>query len=101
MALDVDATLSYVVEQEGSDLHVKVLAPPMARIPGELHPVAGATPLEPSDTEGALEHVLHDPRLLEEFAVAGEADFSYEVDGLARFRVNAFRQRGSVSIAFR
>ena len=101
MAFDVDAALRYVVEREGSDLHVKVPAPPMARIHGELLPVEGVPPLGPDDTDAALEHVLHDSKLLEEFAVAGETDFSYDIPGLARFRVSAFRQRGDVSIAFR
>jgi twitching motility protein PilT len=101
MAFDVDAALRYVVEREGSDLHVKVPAPPMVRIHGELMPMAGTEPLGPEDTEAALEAVLHDATLLKEFADVGEADFSYEIPGLARFRVNAFRQRGNVSIAFR
>ncbi len=101
MAFDVDAALRYVVEREGSDLHVKVPAPPMARIHGELAPVENTTALGAEDTDAALEHVLHDGALLEEFATVGEADFSYEIPGLARFRVNAFRQRGDVSIAFR
>ena len=101
MAFDVDAALRYVVEREGSDLHVKVPARPMARIHGELRPLEGAETLSPEDTEAALEHVLHDRTLLEEFAMVGEADFSYEMPGMARFRVNAFKQRGNVSIAFR
>jgi twitching motility protein PilT len=101
MAFDIDAALRYVVEREGSDLHVKVPSPPMARIHGELRPIEGADPLTPQDTEGALEHILRDPVLLEEYAKVGEADFSYEVRGLSRFRVNAFRQRGHVSIALR
>jgi twitching motility protein PilT len=101
MAFDIDAALRYVVEHEGSDLHVKVPSPPMARIHGELRPVEGAEPLTPEDTERALEHILTDTTLLEEYAKVGEADFSYEVRGLSRFRVNAFRQRGHVSIALR
>jgi twitching motility protein PilT len=101
MAFDIDAALRYVVEREGSDLHVKVPSPPMARVHGELRPIEGADPLTPEDTEGALEHILRDPVLLEEYAKVGEADFSYEVRGLSRFRVNAFRQRGHVSIALR
>jgi twitching motility protein PilT len=101
MAFDIDAALRYVVEREGSDLHVKVPAPPMARIDGQLAPIEGTEPLTQEDTEAALKHVLADPRLLEEFATVGEADFSYSIPGLSRFRVNAFRQRGSVSIALR
>jgi twitching motility protein PilT len=98
---DVDATLRYVVEREGSDLHVKVPSPPMARIHGDLRAVEGAEPLSPEDTEAALEHVLKAEHLREEFDRDGEADFSYEIEGLSRFRVNAFRQRGHVSIAMR
>ena len=101
MAFDIDAALRYVVEREGSDLHVKVPAPPMARTHGELHPIDGAEALTPEDTEAALRHILRDPALLEEFETDGEADFSYQIEGLSRFRVNAFRQRGSVSIALR
>jgi twitching motility protein PilT len=101
MAFDIDAALRYVVEREGSDLHVKVPAPPMARIDGQLAPIEGTEPLTPEDTEAALKQILADARLLEEFATVGEADFSYSIPGLSRFRVNAFRQRGSVSIALR
>ncbi|MGH2925805.1 MAG: type IV pilus twitching motility protein PilT [Solirubrobacterales bacterium] len=101
MAFDVDAALRYVVEREGSDLHVKADAPPMARIHGELSPVEGSEPLSPQDTDAALEHILTDQSLLGSFATEGEADFSYEIQGLSRFRVNAFRQRGHVSIACR
>jgi len=101
MAFDIDAALRYVVEREGSDLHVKVPAPPIARVHGELRPVEGTEPLTPEDTDAALEHILTDPALLKEFAEDGEADFSYEIPGLSRFRVNAFRQRGHVSIALR
>jgi twitching motility protein PilT len=98
---DVDATLRYVVEREGSDLHVKVPSPPMARIHGDLRAVEGAEPLSPEDTEAALDHVLKAGHLREEFDRDGEADFSYEIEGLSRFRVNAFRQRGHISIAMR
>ena len=101
MAFDIDQALRYVVEHEGSDLHVKVASPPVARIHGELRPLEGAEPLTPADTDAALEHILHDRALLEEFAAVGEADFSYEIKDVSRFRVNAFRQRGSVSIALR
>jgi twitching motility protein PilT len=101
MAFDVDAALRYVVERQGSDLHVKVDAPPMARIHGELRPIEGSDPLSAEDTDAALEHILTDQALLGSFATEGEADFSYEIQGLSRFRVNAFRQRGYVSIACR
>jgi twitching motility protein PilT len=90
-----------VVEREGSDLHVKVPASPIARVDGELRPIEGGEPLAPEDTERALEHILTDDRLRREFDSEGEVDFAYSVRGLSRFRVNAFRQRGSISIACR
>jgi twitching motility protein PilT len=103
MAFDIDGALRYVVEREGSDLHVKVPSPPMARVHGELKPVEGAAALTGEDTEAALEHVMRTRagKLVQEFAEVGEADFSYELEGVSRFRVNAFRQRGDVSIVCR
>ncbi len=101
MAFDIDQALRYVVEHEGSDLHVKVPSTPMVRIHGVLQPIPGTEVLTPEDTDQALGHILHDPTLLADFAAVGEADFSYEVKGVSRFRVNAFRQRGYVSIVCR
>src|ERR671931_1559190 len=101
MAVGIDAALRYVVGREGADLLVKVDSPPMARIHGELRPIDLAPPLSEEDTDGALEHILEDKAMLSEFAKVGEADFSYELPGVSRFRVNAFRQRGYVSIACR
>ncbi len=101
MSFDVDAALHYLVENEGSDLHVKVPSPPMVRVHGELQPIEGSEPLKPADTEAALNTILADERLRAEFAEEGEVDFSYAIQGLSRFRVSAFRQRGSVSIAIR
>src|SRR3990172_9112207 len=101
MAFDLQAALRMVVEQEGSDLHLKVPSPPRIRIKGMLHAVEGAEPLTPDDTEKVLREMLTASDRLSEFARDGEIDFSYTVGGLARFRVNAFRQRGSISIACR
>jgi twitching motility protein PilT len=103
MAFDIDAALRYVVEREGSDLHLKVPSPPIARIHGQLGPLDGAEPLRPEDTEAALEHLLREAPedLRAEFAADGEVDFAYSIRELSRFRVNAFRQRGWVSIVCR
>ena len=101
MMFDVQDALRWLVENEGSDLHIKVPAPPMARIHGQLAPIAGSEPLGPEDTEAALRQILTDERLLAEFETEGEVDFSYAIPGLSRFRVNAFRQRGHISIALR
>ncbi len=99
---DIEAALRTMVEREGSDLHVKVGAPAMARIHGALAPLNGDDlALTPDDTEAALNTILHDQRLRHEFAEVGEADFAHSIENVSRFRVNAFRQRGSVSIACR
>src|ERR687895_2087647 len=45
--------------------------------------------------------MLHDPEKVAELDSEGEVDFSYAVEGLGRFRVNAFRQRGSISVVMR
>ena len=100
---DLHEALAYVVQQEGSDLHVKVPARPMARFRGQLEPLPQyPDPLTPADTEGVLRQMLADHSdKMAAFDSQNEIDFSYTVDGLARFRVNAFRQRGSVSIVAR
>jgi twitching motility protein PilT len=101
MPFDLQRALRTVVEREGSDLHLKVPSPPLIRIQGRLERLEGTEPLAPADTERVLREMLSDQARLSEFAKEGEIDFSYTVTGLARFRVNAFRQRGSISIACR
>jgi twitching motility protein PilT len=100
MGFDIDSALTYMVEREGSDLHVKVESPPVARVHGDLWALKDAGNLTPSDTEKAL-HQIADEEHLTEFEQSGEVDFSYELSGVSRFRVNAFRQRGAISIALR
>jgi twitching motility protein PilT len=98
---DVDAALRYLIQAEGSDLHLKVPAPPMARVHGLLGSLENEEALKPPDTERVLRYMLTDPSKLDEFDREGEVDFAYSIEGLARFRVNAFRQRGSVSLVCR
>jgi twitching motility protein PilT len=100
MAFEIDEALGYMVEREGSDLHVKADSPPVARVFGDLWALQGYGELSPKETERAL-HQIADEDHLTEFEASGEVDFSYELPGVSRFRVNAFRQRGSVSIALR
>jgi twitching motility protein PilT len=101
MAFDLQQALRVVVEDGGSDLHIKVPSRPLMRLQGRLTPLENTEPLTPADTERVLREMLTASDRLAEFARDGEIDFSYTVRGLARFRVNAFRQRGSVSIACR
>jgi twitching motility protein PilT len=98
---DVDAALMTVIETESSDLHLKVPSQPMVRRYGKLVPIEGSEQLRPEDTEATLFHMLTDEAKLEAFRTEREVDFSYSVPGVARFRVNAFVQRGSVSLVCR
>jgi twitching motility protein PilT len=98
---DIDAALMKVIEVDGSDLHLKVPAPPIIRRHGKLTPIPDWEGLRPEDTERTLFHMLTDEDKLESFRVEREVDFSYSIPGVARFRVNAFVQRGSVSLVCR
>jgi twitching motility protein PilT len=98
---DIDAALMKVIEVDGSDLHLKVPSRPIIRRHGKLTPIDDTEGLRPEDTERTLFHMLTDDAKLESFRVEREVDFSYSIPGLARFRVNAFVQRGSISLVCR
>src|ERR1700742_726586 len=98
---EIEAALRALVERGGSDLHIKVESPAMARVEGHLGPLlADSEPLGPEDTEGAFKAIAEE-RTQVEFTEEGEADFAHAIAGIGRFRINAFRQRGSTSLAIR
>jgi twitching motility protein PilT len=97
----IDDALRHLVSSGGSDLHLKVGSPPLCRVDGELQPIPNAGVLGQEDTVGAVHHMLTDRARLDEFETDREVDFSYAITGVARFRVNAFHQRGSVSLVCR
>jgi twitching motility protein PilT len=101
MSFDLQFCLHYLIEHGGSDLHLKVPSAPVIRVDGSMNPIDGLAPLTPEDTERAVQEMLADPTKLQEFNEEGEVDFAYSIPGLARFRCNAFRQRGSVSVVVR
>jgi len=98
---DVIGALRELVEKEGSDLHLKVGSGPLFRVHGELAEDTRTEPLTDEDTEAALKALLSDEAKLAEFEHEHEVDFSFELSGVARFRINAFRQRGVISMACR
>ena len=100
--VDLGHLLHVVVERGASDVHLKVGQPPIVRYDGDLQPLEGWEPL----TMPVLENVLCEvgesaPTRLTVFEQTGELDTAYQAVGLPRFRVNAFRQRGDISFAFR
>jgi twitching motility protein PilT len=96
----MNSALRALVERGGSDLHVKMDSRPVVRVHGELVALDDHEPLTAEDTEKAF-HEIAETRSLTEFEDDGEADFSYALPGVSRFRVNTFKQRGAISIVCR
>ncbi|MDM5315097.1 type IV pilus twitching motility protein PilT [Fictibacillus sp. b24] len=84
---------------KASDVHLSVGMPPVFRINGGLKRY-GSESLKPEDTLQVAQIVI-DEKYYPEFEEVGEIDISYGIQGLSRFRVNAYRQRSCVSLAFR
>ena len=86
-------------ERGASDIHLTVGVPPKARIQGQLINL-DYPKLMPADTEEIISAIM-DERQLKTFNEKGEVDFAFSIKTLGRFRVNVFRQRGSIACAMR
>jgi len=101
-AMELNLLLRRAVELGASDIHLKVGVPPILRRDGSLGPLDEAPVLTDRDSEAVLELVgKRSPERLEAFKTTGDLDIAYQEEDLPRFRVNAFRQRGHISFAFR
>jgi twitching motility protein PilT len=96
----VDDYLQILVEEGGSDMHLKAGGPAYVRVDGDLKPVMTLPPLSPGDTD-RLARQMMDDRTLQAIDDRDEVDFAYTIPGVGRFRVNVFRQRGSVGVVAR
>jgi len=100
--MDLNGLLTRAVELGASDIHLKLGQPPVVRRDGELGPLEGWPALTDDDLAGALEIVgARSPERLQLFHELGDLDIAYQDGELPRFRVNAYRQRGATSFAFR
>ncbi|MFA5263846.1 MAG: PilT/PilU family type 4a pilus ATPase [Opitutaceae bacterium] len=91
--------LRLAVESGASDIVIKSNKPGYVRLSGRLKPV-DMDPITPSDAEAFVEE--HVPKVFRPaWERDGQADFAYSTEGVGRFRVNAFHQRGLVSLVFR
>ncbi|HXV17889.1 MAG TPA: type IV pilus twitching motility protein PilT [Gemmatimonadaceae bacterium] len=99
IAFDYRAVLRQMLEQNASDLHLKVGCAPTLRVNGELRNLQ--MPPMRSDEMKALADQIMPPKRQKEFAEVKEADFALGVPGIGRFRVNAYQQRGTIAYAFR
>jgi twitching motility protein PilT len=91
--------LQYVVDQKASDLHLKAGGPPYMRVNGRLSKTHFPV-MTSADCERAAMEMMNDDQA-RAFKEKGEADFAFSEAGLGRFRVNVYRQRGSVALACR
>jgi twitching motility protein PilT len=100
--MDLEAVLRRAVDLGATDVHLKEGQPPILRRDGSLEPLYEVPPLTIIDLDAALNAVGKGaPARLQNFYNVGDLDVAYESPELPRFRVSAFRQRGSISIAMR
>src|ERR687891_624613 len=98
--MDFAAVLSRMVEVRASDVHLSPGFPPAIRVRGRIAPMDDYPQLSPQDTREVVYSILNDAQR-KRFENDQQLDFAYSIPGVARFRVNCFFQRGSISAAFR
>ncbi|MGI8794553.1 MAG: type IV pilus twitching motility protein PilT [Acidimicrobiales bacterium] len=96
----VNTHLRSLAAAGGSDLHLRAGTKPRIRVDGMLEPVAGSRRVSAASTRSMAEAIVPE-HLQDRFAGGEEVDFAYEVDGIGRFRVNAYLQRDTVALVFR
>ncbi len=96
---DIKEILAAANEAGASDVHITVGVPPKFRVNGRLLSTEFPKMLPP-DTEAILDSIMT-PEQKEKFMKRGEYDMSYGIPGLGRYRINAFKQRGTIAMAFR
>jgi twitching motility protein PilT len=100
--MDLNPLLRRAVDLGASDVHFKLGQPPILRRDGSLAPMEGEVPVDEAGLKAVLETVgATAPFKLGQFEETGDLDIAYEAEDLPRFRVNAFKQRGATSFAFR
>ncbi len=97
--MDITELLAFSAKQGASDLHLSAGLPPMIRVDGDVRRI-NLPPLEHTEVHGLIYEIMNDKQRkdFEEFL---ESDFSFEVPGVARFRVNAFNQNRGAGAVFR
>jgi len=98
--MEIKNLLEKTINSEASDLHLTIGAPPTLRINGVLSPIPGMNSLGPDDLENLVFGLLNKEQK-ELFLVNKELDFSFSLGQKARFRVNAYFQKGYPTVALR
>ena len=97
---DFNRLLQVLCDLDGSDLHIKAGSAPRVRVDGHLRMLDDEPRINAEETQALAEAIML-PNICEIFTEKHEADFAYSVNGVGRFRINAFYQRGSVALAVR
>ena len=95
----IDQFLTLMVQHKGSDLHLTVGSPPIIRQHGHLERVKFRD-LTQADMEALMFEIMR-PDHKQKFDETNDADFAYELEGVARFRINMFRQRKGIGAVLR
>jgi twitching motility protein PilT len=98
--LELNDILKVASKHGASDVHLKVGLPPIFRINGKLVPLKVPDPLKTEDLEGMTQLIFREGQQ-DRFERNHELDCAYSVQGLGRFRVNIFQQRGTIGIVLR
>ncbi|MDY0213838.1 MAG: type IV pilus twitching motility protein PilT [Desulfuromonadaceae bacterium] len=98
--MDLNDILAMAIKFKASDVHIKAGLPPVYRIDGNLRPLPNAPRLTPEEIRKMVFAMLTEQQR-EEFETKHEIDLAYGLQGLGRFRVNMFTQRGSISAVLR
>lgn len=96
--MNITELLTFSVESQASDLHLSSGLPPMIRVDGDLHPI-DLPPLKHSIVHALVQNSMNDQQR-RDYEERLEVDFSFEIQGLARFRVNAFQQQRGAAAVF-
>jgi twitching motility protein PilT len=96
----IDALLRLLVSEAASDLHLRCGEPPILRIHGEMKRLDGRSSIGNEELEAMLNAIMPE-RNRKEYAELNDTDYAYEIEGLARFRANAMRERKGAGAVFR
>ncbi|RML96323.1 Twitching motility protein, partial [Pseudomonas syringae pv. maculicola] len=97
--MDITELLAFSAKQGASDLHLSAGLPPMIRVDGDVRRI-NLPPLDAKEVKALIYDIMTD-RQRQDFEERLETDFSFEVPGVARFRVNAFNQNRGAGAVFR
>ena len=97
--MDITQLLAFSVKNKASDLHLSAGLPPMIRVHGDVRRI-NVDPLTHKQVHAMVYDIMNDVQR-KQFEDSLECDFSFEVQGLARFRVNAFHQQRGAGAVFR